>query len=136
MAPSSMLTLREITEQNRAAVEALAVTHEQSEYVAGVAESLAEAAQYLDAKPWYRAVYADQEPVGFVMISDGIPLGNVDYPRTVLPVATHRRQAVSGPRLRHKGSRPRRRTRPVLGPRRMCFLRPTSSDRHRRVAST
>jgi diamine N-acetyltransferase len=71
--------LREISEQNRAAVQALTVTPEQSHYVAGVAESLADALQYPDAKPWYRAVYADQEPVGFVMISDGITVDNVDY---------------------------------------------------------
>ncbi|MFZ0325274.1 MAG: GNAT family N-acetyltransferase [Actinomycetes bacterium] len=79
MTPASIVTLRKITGQDRAAVEALAVTAEQSHFVAGVAESLAEAAQYPDAKPWYRAVYADQEPVGFVMISDGITSSNVDY---------------------------------------------------------
>ena len=53
-----MVMLREITEDNRVAVEALAVTEEQSHYVAGVAWSLAEAAEHPDAKPWYRAVYA------------------------------------------------------------------------------
>lgn len=79
MAPTPTVTLREITDDNRAAVEALAVTSEQSSYVAGVAESLAEASQYPDAKPWYRAVYADETPVGFVMISDGITVTNPDY---------------------------------------------------------
>ena len=79
LAPVSTVTLREITEHDRAAVEALAVTPEQSYYVASVTESLAEAAQYPDAQPWYRAVYADQEPVGFVMISDGITVDNPDY---------------------------------------------------------
>jgi diamine N-acetyltransferase len=74
-----VVSLREITEDNRAAVEALAVTEEQSQYVASVAESLAEAAQLPDAKPWYRAVYADDEPVGFVMISDGITVDNPEY---------------------------------------------------------
>ena len=74
-----VVTLREITEDNRAAVEALAVTEEQSHYVAGVAWSLAEAAEHPDAKPWYRAVYADDEPVGFVMISDGITVDNPAY---------------------------------------------------------
>lgn len=75
----AVLALREITEDNRAAVEALGVTEEQSSYVAGVADSLVEAAEHPDAKPWYRAIYADDEPVGFVMISDGITVDNPEY---------------------------------------------------------
>ena len=74
-----VVSLREVTADNRAVVEALAVTEEQSQYVASVAESLVEAAQLPDAKPWYRAVYADDEPVGFVMISDGITVVNPEY---------------------------------------------------------
>ena len=31
--------------------------------------ALADAAEYPQAKPWYRAVFAGEEPVGFVMIS-------------------------------------------------------------------
>jgi diamine N-acetyltransferase len=74
-----VVSLREITEDNRAVVEALAVTEDQSHYVASVAASLVEAAQLPDAKPWYRAVYADDEPVGFVMISDGITVDDPEY---------------------------------------------------------
>jgi diamine N-acetyltransferase len=33
-----------------------------------VQNALADAAEYPQAKPWYRAVYADDEPIGFVMI--------------------------------------------------------------------
>ena len=66
------VTLREITDKNRAAIEALTVTEEQDEYVATVTVSLADAVEYPEAKAWYRAVYAGDEPVGFVMISDGI----------------------------------------------------------------
>ena len=51
----------------------------QAEYVAGVAESLVEAAATPDACPWYRAVYADDTPVGFIMISDGITVANPAY---------------------------------------------------------
>jgi diamine N-acetyltransferase len=76
---TSGVTLREISEENRVAVEALAVSEEQSGYVAGVADSLAEAAETPDAKPWYRAAYAAGRPVGFVMISDGITVDNPDY---------------------------------------------------------
>ena len=75
----AVVSLREITAENRAAVEALAVTATQSEYVTGVADSLLEAAAEPDARPWFRAVYADDEPVGFVMLSDGITADNPDY---------------------------------------------------------
>jgi diamine N-acetyltransferase len=72
-------SLREITPANRAAVEALTVGSEQAGYVASVAESLVEAAETPDTCPWYRAVYVDDSPVGFVMISDGITVVNPDY---------------------------------------------------------
>jgi diamine N-acetyltransferase len=73
------VSLREITDANRRAVESLAVTPDQETYVAGVAESLVEAAVTPAACPWYRAVYAGDEPVGFVMLSDGIPDGHPEY---------------------------------------------------------
>jgi diamine N-acetyltransferase len=76
---SDRVTLREITPANRAEIEALAVTPAQETFVAGVAESLVEAAETLDACPWYRAVYADEVPVGFVMISDNIPTERREY---------------------------------------------------------
>jgi diamine N-acetyltransferase len=73
------VTLREITAANRAAVEALAVAHEQEAHVTGVVESLAEEDATPDACPWCRAVYADETPVGFVMLSDGIPADRTQY---------------------------------------------------------
>ena len=73
------VSLREITRANRPEVEALAVTEVQAGYITGVAESLVEAAQTPDARPWFRAVYAGHEPVGFVMLSDGITVVNPDY---------------------------------------------------------
>jgi len=77
--PGPQVSLREITPANHAEIEALTVTAEQAEYVAGVAESLVEAAETPDACPWYRAVYAGDTAVGFVMISDGITVTNPDY---------------------------------------------------------
>jgi diamine N-acetyltransferase len=77
--PTPSVSLREITSANRAAVEALTVNAAQAEYVAGVAESISEAADTPDARPWYRAVYADDTPVGFIMISDGIAVANPAY---------------------------------------------------------
>ena len=74
-----VVALREITAENLAAVEALVVTEDQSRYVADVTTSLREAEEYPDAKAWYRAVYAGDEPVGFVMISDGITVDDPSY---------------------------------------------------------
>lgn len=68
MAPVAV-TLEEITDANRAAVLALRVAPGQEMFVADVARSLADAAEYAQAKPWYRAIVADGEPVGFVMVS-------------------------------------------------------------------
>ncbi len=76
---AAVVSLREITDDNRAAVEALAVTDDQSHYVASVTQSLKDAEDYPDAKPWYRAIYAGDEPVGFVMISDGITVDDPSY---------------------------------------------------------
>ncbi|MCK2242946.1 GNAT family N-acetyltransferase [Crossiella sp. S99.2] len=40
-----------------------------------MAASLAEAAATPEGEPWYRAVYAGDEPVGFVMLSWNVPPG-------------------------------------------------------------
>jgi len=37
--------------------------------VGSVRDALEDAAEYPQANPWYRAVYADDEPIGFVMLS-------------------------------------------------------------------
>jgi len=73
------VTLREITDANRSDIMRLAVTPEQSGFVDGVAASLAEAAAKPDARPWFRAIYADETPVGFVMITDGAPAGHPEF---------------------------------------------------------
>jgi len=61
--------LREITDANRHSVIALSVASGQELFVASVAESLDEAASTPEGSPWYRAIYAGDEPVGFVMLS-------------------------------------------------------------------
>lgn len=63
------LTLREITDENRQAVVALRLAPGQDRFVSSVESSLAEAAREPHGKPWFRAVYAGDEPVGFVMLS-------------------------------------------------------------------
>lgn len=67
-----MVSLRAITESNREAVEALRVSPRQEQFVAGVADSLIEAADEPDGRAIYWSVYDDETPVGFVMISDEV----------------------------------------------------------------
>ncbi|MDQ0894348.1 GNAT family N-acetyltransferase [Agromyces ramosus] len=61
--------LREIDDENRDAVLALSVAPGQRRFVGTVQGALDDAAAYPHANPWYRAVYAGGEPVGFVMLS-------------------------------------------------------------------
>jgi diamine N-acetyltransferase len=61
--------LGEITDASREAVLALSVASEQEQFVGSVQRALEDAAEYPQANPWYRAVYAGDEPVGFVMMS-------------------------------------------------------------------
>jgi GNAT superfamily N-acetyltransferase len=68
------ITLREITDANREAVLGVSVAPEQKRFVGSVAGALEDAAEMPEAAPWYRAIYADEEPVGFVMLSwDVVP---------------------------------------------------------------
>ena len=63
------MTLRELTDENRGDVLALRVAPEQLCFVGSVADALADAAEFPEAKPWYRAIYDGEQPVGFVMLS-------------------------------------------------------------------
>ena len=72
-----MVSLRPITDANREAVEALAVTPDQGRFVSGVRESIFEAAEEPDAQALYWAIYAEETLVGFVMIADEV--GSPDY---------------------------------------------------------
>ena len=67
-----MVSLRPLSEGNRQAVEALRVSPSQERFVSSVAQSLREAAEHPDARGLCWAVYADDTPVGFVMISDEV----------------------------------------------------------------
>jgi diamine N-acetyltransferase len=63
---TARVELREITQDSLGAVLDLAVEPEQAAYVAPNARSIAEA--YFEPRAWFRAVYADDDPVGFVML--------------------------------------------------------------------
>lgn len=62
---AATVELREITQDSLGAVLDLAVEPEQEQYVATNARSIAEA--HFEPRAWFRAVYADDDPVGFVM---------------------------------------------------------------------
>ncbi len=72
-----MIALRALSESNREAIEALRVSPSQERFVSSVARSLAEAAEHPGARALSWAVYADDTPVGFVMISDDV--GSPEY---------------------------------------------------------
>jgi diamine N-acetyltransferase len=65
---TTRVALREITAETVRAVMRLAVTEYQNRFVAPNAWSLGQALFAPEA--WYRAIYLDDEPVGFVMLFD------------------------------------------------------------------
>lgn len=71
--PLGGVGLRPVDSSNRAAVEQLRVADAQQGFVDGVRESLAEAQESPLLRPWSRAVYAGNQPVGFLMIADDVP---------------------------------------------------------------
>jgi GNAT superfamily N-acetyltransferase len=79
--PVPHVTLSEITPELAPALLALRVAPGQERFVSGVAESLAEAEDEPEGKPWPRAILADGIPVGFVMMSwDVEPAGELRGP--------------------------------------------------------
>jgi diamine N-acetyltransferase len=68
MALEAEITLREITSETVRAICNLEVRPEQRSYVAPNAVSIAQA--HFEPQAWFRAVYAAETPVGFVMLSE------------------------------------------------------------------
>jgi len=64
--PDDPVTLREITGETVHQIVQLKVTADQDRFVAPNAVSIAEA--YFEPKAWFRAIYAGETPVGFVML--------------------------------------------------------------------
>lgn len=64
----SAVTLREITPENAEAIFKLSVADSQKHLVASNERSIAQA--HFEEAAWFRAIYADEEPVGFVMLHD------------------------------------------------------------------
>ena len=63
------VALREITSENRDKVVGLRVAPAQKRFVGTVADALAAAEEIPEGNAWPRAVYVDDAPVGFVMLS-------------------------------------------------------------------
>ena len=62
------VSLREITRETVNSILDLRVSKEQEQFVASNAVSIAQA--YFSPDAWFRAIYADETPVGFLMLSD------------------------------------------------------------------
>jgi diamine N-acetyltransferase len=67
--PTATIALWPITEDNLRDILKLEVTEAQKQFVASNAVSVAQA-HYDPTHAWYRAIYADETPVGFVMLYD------------------------------------------------------------------
>jgi diamine N-acetyltransferase len=65
---SSTVSLREVTAETVREICRLEVSEAQKEFVAPNAVSIAQA--YFEPKAWFRAIYADETPVGFLMLYD------------------------------------------------------------------
>lgn len=64
--PDAVVTLKEITEETVGPILRLEVAKNQNQFVAPNPVSIAEA--YFSTHAWFRAIYADDTPVGFVML--------------------------------------------------------------------
>jgi diamine N-acetyltransferase len=64
----SVVTLRPVTKDNLSEVLHMNVAEEQEQFVATNAVSIAQA--HFEEKAWFRAIYAGETPVGFVMLYD------------------------------------------------------------------
>ena len=62
------VSLREITQETVNSILNLCVAQEQEQFVASNAVSIAQA--HFSEEAWFRAIYADDTPVGFLMLSD------------------------------------------------------------------
>lgn len=66
--PSAMVSLREVTVETVRTILNLKVAPSQEKFVATNAVSIAEA--YFVKEAWFRAIYAAEMPVGFLMLHD------------------------------------------------------------------
>ena len=75
MSEQAIVSLREVTEKTVKEVCWLKVSESQNKFVAPNAFSIAQA--YFSKYAWFRAIYADETPVGFLMIHDEPERGDI-----------------------------------------------------------
>ncbi len=83
------ISLREITADSVRAVCALDVTRVQRTYVAANSLSIAQA--YFEPCAWFRAIYSDETPIGFVMLHADPEKGEYFLWRFMVDAAHQRR---------------------------------------------
>ncbi len=69
-ARDAVVSLREVTADSLRSILRLKVGPQQEQFVADNAVSIAEA--HFEPKAWFRAIYAGETPVGFVMLYDDV----------------------------------------------------------------
>lgn len=98
--PPTRLQFTEVTADNVSEVGAIEVALSQRRFVAGVTESIAQAAHPpvvdgVAARLWYRAIEADGEIVGFLMASLPTPAEPVPRIRRLLVDTWHQRRGIA-----------------------------------------
>ncbi len=68
ISPTATVALRDITEATLRSILRLKVAPKQEKFVANNAVSIAQA--HFSKYAWFRAIYADETPVGFIMLHD------------------------------------------------------------------
>ena len=68
LSSDAVVSLREVTKDNLSDILRLKVKPEQDKFVASNAVAIAQA--HFEEKAWFRAIYADETPVGFLMLYD------------------------------------------------------------------
>ncbi len=106
----STLRLVEITRDNVASVERLATHHSQQRFVSTMPESFTDALvpEVVGGRPvvpWMRAIEADGEPVGFVMLATRTDANPETYLWRLLVDAHHQRRGIGSRALRLVGER-------------------------------
>ncbi len=71
--PEAAVSLREVTAKTVRAICELTVSESQNSFVADNAYSIAQA--HFTPQAWFRAVYAGETPVGFIMLHDDVKEG-------------------------------------------------------------
>jgi diamine N-acetyltransferase len=69
MRTGKIVTLQKVTKENLDDILSLKVTSKQEKFIASNAVSIAQAHFYPEVT-WFRAIYADETPVGFVLLDD------------------------------------------------------------------